>query len=1103
MKSGILCSSLGVCLSLSMTLARAGDDGLPLKSRIPHRPALFKDARQALAIARAQGRHDVVLLVIAAPGGSSAVAREAERLGGNIRFRADEVGYLRVRIPLDKATQLSEFKRVEAATVSVDEDSPARLSADEGNDQGSLRPPQSWPPETSDYPLRHPYSPLGDLDAKALRDQHPTWDGRGVTIAVLDSSFDMLLPEFHTAYSFEGEPIPKVADYLIAADPRDEADQTPQWVDMATTVVAKNGEVGFNGRTFTAPGHGAYRIGIFDERRFNVRNAPYIGQDLDRNGNPKGDDGRFGVLWNEKTNDVWVDTDRDLSFADETALTDFIRRPRFGVLGKDDPATPVRESVGFAVQTDSKNKFVAINPGIYQHGTITMGAAVGNREPHGLLEGVAPGARMLLVNRGGSTYSMAESLIVAFRHPLVDLIDFNQSAPLVSLSYALSDGRHPLSILIQRLVVRYNKLMFVPGGNSPAFGFVGEDGAAPGAISVGGYQSAESYRINAGVVAEHYDNMHWGALSHGPTMAGALKPDLLAPSGQISTDPGYRPGGSLKGLFQLPPGYQIGSGTSTAAPTAAAAAALLVSAAKQSGIRYDAASLKAALVGSARYIPRLGAHEQGNGLIQVAGAIELLGELQQSKALSIVATAPVHNKLSPLFVTPNQGDGIYEREGWRVGERRERQISLTRTSGPFEPMTFTLRWQGNDGTFSSPASVSLPLNEPVDVPVSVSAQKEGAHTAILTLEHPAVPGPAHRILNSLIVPYQLTADNGYALRTEVTPPLPGDASIFVNVPVGASALTVSAASPDVRITLTAPDRGSRRLGCIPAERLAPTCTYGAPMAGVWEVNVRGALYAPFEFVPGAPSPLKSRPVAVTVSITHVEVKASPSAASNGTTHPVLLTLTNKLSKVRARAGTASLGSLLEERASIAQGEQRMYVIDVPKGTESLRASLGTSADSGADLDLYLLDCATAQGTGLLSSEGPDPSCTVREKVDDMDGNGEVEVATPRPGRWFAVVDAFSVPGGRVDYRYADALTHPKFGSLAVADTQEERATGDTWSVKGNVWIAERPAAPRKLIARIPVISDSVGQSARVPEHFAARPAGSSLVPIGAAEVLIE
>ena len=167
------------------------------------------------------------------------------------------------------------------------------------------------------------------------------------------------------------------------------------------------------------PDGGTYRIGFFSERASTrTRNASYMDQDIDRNGNPTGDDGLFAVLWDERANDVWVDTDRDLDFSDEKAMTDYARRPEFGVFGKDDPATPWRDTVAFAVQTDRKNKFVSINVAIYQHATTIMGSVVGNREP-------AAGSRESLPARASSRCSTAsatrtaliEGLIAAFGIP--------------------------------------------------------------------------------------------------------------------------------------------------------------------------------------------------------------------------------------------------------------------------------------------------------------------------------------------------------------------------------------------------------------------------------------------------------------------------------------------------------------------------------------------------------------------------------------------------------------------------------------------------------------------------------------------------------------
>src|SRR5262249_13719068 len=157
----------------------------------------------------------------------------------------------------------------------------------------------------------------------------------------------------------------------------------------------------------------------------------------------------------------------------------------------------------------------------------------------------------------------------------------------------------------------------------------------------------------------------------GPSGVGAIKPDLLAPSGQMSTDLGYlyRTGEQeRRGFYQLPPGYSVDGGTSTATPMAAGATAILLSAAKQTNLSYAAMSLKAALIGSTRRPTNLREYEQGNGLIQSDAAYELLKSMAGKAPIVVTASAPVKTVMSHLTPIPNQGVGIYEREGWKAGD---------------------------------------------------------------------------------------------------------------------------------------------------------------------------------------------------------------------------------------------------------------------------------------------------------------------------------------------------------------------------------------------------------------------------------------------------
>lgn len=1098
-------------LLLSFLIAAPGA-GLPVPDAgASRRPALFKDSRQSLAIARAQGRKEVSLLVAAKPGAAATVAAEAKRRGGDVRYRDDEVGYLRIRVPIGEANALAESGGVQAAALDYDDRYPNRLVSGRPVQPAPPDPPKTeavpdWPPILSEYPLLHPYSPLKDLAAADFQREHPTWDGRGVTIGVLDGNFDMLLPEFQTAYSLDGKAVPKVADYLNVTDPRDDGDINPQWVDMKEVVRSSNGTVTFAGKTFQVPRDGSYRIGLFSERRFNMdSNAAYIDQDIDRNGNPKGDDGLFGVLWDEATNDVWVDTNRDLDFRNETALTDYAKRPVFGVFGRDDPETPWRDTIGFAVQTDKKNRFVSINVGIYQHCTTIMGSVVGNKEPKGRIQGVAPGARLVSLFYGVSNaHGLIEGMIAAFRHPQIDVIVLEQSVAIASISYLLADATHPMSVIAQRLTERYGKLMFVPGDNSPAFAYVAEDGLAPGVVSVGGYQSRESYRVNNGFVPEHEDNLHWGAGSHGPSGSGALKPDLIAPSGQMGTEVGYRKGAGQKGLYRLPPGYSVDGGTSTATPMAAGAAALVVSAAKQTGVPHDAARLKAALTGGARFISNLSAHAQGNGLIQVAPAYALLEKYKSVGPLSIAVEAPVRTKLSPLLEPPNTGVGLFEREGWKLGDRGTREVTLTRRNGPPTPTSFSVTWLGNDGTFSAPATVELPLGKPVKVPIEVEAKSLGAHSAILSLGSPASPGPAGRMLATIVVPLRPGPDNQFEVKTEVTPPVPGDAPVFVDVPPGARALAFSVSSPDVRLSLVGPDKDA--LYPCPFEvkgGAANACATANPQPGVWEINVDNTKMVrnfDFEFA----NPMKASPVTVTARVVGVDVG---SAASPSLDRPFALDLQNRLAKVTAAASSSGVASVRRQRGSIARGAQDLYELEVPEGAASLRVRL--EGDGASDLDLYVLDCtapekpkepeeAKEKEKGNKSPAAPPALCAPAAKAADVGPNGDVRLATPKAGRWVVVVDAYQA-NGTTGYALVDAITHPSYGAIAVMDPPAARATDARWTAQAVALGSAEPPAGRRIEACVDATSaDVTAATGRFGQgESVALPLGSAEIPLGA------
>ena len=203
------------------------------------------------------------------------------------------------------------------------------------------------------------------------------------------------------------------------------------------------------------------------------------------------------------------------------------------------------------------------------------------------------------------------------------------------------------------------------------------------------------------------------------------------------------------------------NGTSMASPQAAGAAALLVSAAKAAGYQHQPDQLRQAMNSSARFIENYQAYEQGNGLIRVSQAWDLLKT--NAKTVDISSSVAVNTVLSGFLATPAVGTGIYDREGVKAGDSYTRTYTLTRTNGGGGTKTYAVSWVGNDGTFESGTSVSLPLGKPVTFPVAVHPTTSGIHSAVMRLDDAANPGVEAETMNTVVAADQFTAANGYSV----------------------------------------------------------------------------------------------------------------------------------------------------------------------------------------------------------------------------------------------------------------------------------------------------------------------------------------------------
>jgi hypothetical protein len=163
--------------------------------------------------------------------------------------------------------------------------------------------------------------------------------------------------------------------------------EDPTWVNLQTKANVVGGNFSAGDSTYSGvSADGEYRFGVLSEVSLGPESEYGVGcgADLNRNG-LCGE--TFAVIGRLTDNRVWVDTNADRSFASELGMTDYALNYDVGTFGTDNPATPVRETVPFTVQTDNNDKFVNIGIIGTGHGTFVAGIAAGKSYFGGSLKG--------------------------------------------------------------------------------------------------------------------------------------------------------------------------------------------------------------------------------------------------------------------------------------------------------------------------------------------------------------------------------------------------------------------------------------------------------------------------------------------------------------------------------------------------------------------------------------------------------------------------------------------------------------------------------------------------------------------------------------------
>ncbi|MEU5159512.1 S8 family serine peptidase [Streptomyces sp. NPDC020875] len=1020
---------------------------------------------ELLAEAEAKGEKQITVMIATAPGATEAVTAQLGAVDGAIVGKTyDQLGYVRATLPtkhaesaLRTAAKLPSVHGIDLRhEVKLDDPTPGAdtVKAASGKAGKQVR---SYPAPDANTPAKNPYNPSFETGAVDFVKKNPKYDGRGITIGILDSGVDIAHPALQKTTTGER----KIVDWVTATDPVLDGDGT--WRQMRTEVTGPGFSV--NGRAYTAPA-GTYKFNIFAEA---ITRTGDMAGDLNRDGDTTD---TWALLYDAAAGTVRVDLNNNADFTDDTPMKPYKDGFQIGYFGQDDPATAIAERIPFVIElrkdvvynaAGAKADYAGIGIIEGSHGSHVAGITAANGLFGGKMNGAAPGAKLVSSRAcswgGGCTN-------IALTEGLADLV-INRGVDIVNISIgglpALNDGNNARSELYNRLIDTYGVQLVISAGNDgPGTNTLGDPGVADKAISVGASISKESWAANYGsLVTKKYQMMPFS--SRGPREDGGFTPTVTGPGSAVQTTQTWSPGGPVREAgYELPVGYSMMQGTSMSSPQVAGAGALLLSAAKQRGIDLTPAKLRTALTSTADKIPGVKAHEQGAGLIDTVDAWESIKDGVGAHEYTV--KAPVDTAIDFALKTPGFGTGLYDREGGlKAGQARTYDITVTRTTGPDRAVWHELDWRNNDGTFRLLTGkwVKLPLNQPVTVTVQAKPKTDGVHSAILEADDPRTEGVDKQIMATVVVSTPLAAPS-YGFSASGSVERNSHRSYFITVPEGAKTLEVAlgglAKDSQTRFISIHPYgvqmEDSATIYCYPNyPNPSNTCrpdlrSYQEPAPGVWEIEVESR----------RTSPLLDNPYQLDVTLLGADfapaVQTLPEAKV-GTPAPVEWTVTNKVGPLDGRLEGGSLGSAKVSRPTIAEGENHTTTVTVGAGVERLDVAIGNTSDAGADLDLSVYNQA-GQRVAVAA---------------DADSEEAVSLEKPAPGTYRIVVAGYAVAAGGTQYDYRDVFFSPALGELKVdANRQIRLGTGESAKVGGEVVVAGAAPEGRQFFGDIRLVN---------------------------------
>jgi tripeptidyl-peptidase-2 len=513
--------------------------------------------------------------------------------------------------------------------------------------------------------------PKDTTQASAFLTTHPTWDGRGVVVAILDTGVDPNAPGLR-GLTTDGKP--KLAHLIDCTGSGDVRCDTTHTLDLAGAR-ALGGPVtlpGLSGRTLTLPPSWTCPSGLF---RLGLKNTLdlYPKPLVDRLGREEGTAFQVGqaalltrvgrevaaleaappapkeqpaqaakeakeeararlevlkdlnkgfqdpgswmdvVCWHDGT--TWraaVDVGQQGDLGQTRALASFHEAQEWATFSQ-------ASVLNYSVNIYDEGVVVSIVTCAGSHGTHVAAITAAHHPEDPRLNGVAPGAQVISLKIGDTRLGSMETGTGLVR-AAIELARLG--VDVANISYgeaaAIPDWGKFITALREDVVNASGCIVLSSAGNAgPALSTVGAPGgSSSGIIGVGAYVNHDmmlpEYSMASKVTERPYT---WS--SRGPTLDGDVGVDIYAPGAAITSVPEYTVQNA-----------QLMNGTSMSSPNASGCVALLVSALKASGLPYNPYSVKTALVNAGLDV----ADPFGVPFIQVQGAWDQLLATQEGHA---------------------------------------------------------------------------------------------------------------------------------------------------------------------------------------------------------------------------------------------------------------------------------------------------------------------------------------------------------------------------------------------------------------------------------------------------------------------------------------